>query len=156
MDYRNFARGINCQNVMKKYLKIFMVALCAAVSFGLASCHDDKDEPKVDSKDELKGDSLEGTSWIIADSDIDDDMIGTIVTFQKDGNIKFDPEEWAYAKWTQKGDTLRMTVGEEGPDDYMEGWFNNRGEDAVYDYSWYDCDGEYGGEFVYSMYLQKK
>ncbi len=75
----------------------------------------------------------------------------------KDGNVKFNPSVvWTYAKWTQDGNTLKLILGEGEPDDYMEGTFTINDKKATYKYSWYDCDGKWGGNSFYTMTLQKK
>lgn len=145
---------------MKQELKhlqsLVAVALCVIMAFAFASCSDDDDDQDSN--------SLAGTSWTIlsdvndADGEIDDESVGLTITFAKDGNIKFSPvdEGWTYAKWSQNGNTLKLILGEGEPDDYMEGTFTINDNKATYKYSWYDYDGEWGGEDHYTMTLQKK
>lgn len=118
-------------------------------SMSFAACGDDDDEPKS---------SLAGTSWqIISDSD-DDELIGMVITFNKDGKCTFTNTTvgWSYSRWSQKEGKLKLILGEDEPDDYMEGTFVINGADATFTYSWYDCDGKWGGERTNVMKLRKK
>lgn len=139
---------------LKHLQSLVAVALCVILSCAFASCSDNDDEPD--------NSSLSGTTWTIlsdidSDGEADNEIVGTTMTFQKDGNVKFTPAtDWTYAKWEQKKNTLKITLGEGEPDDYMEGSFTINGNKATYKYAWYDCDGKWGGENVSTMTLQKK
>lgn len=134
------------------------VALFTLMAMTFASCSDD------DKKDDEPGNnSLAGTSWTIlsdvddATGETDDEVVGVVITFQKDGNLKFSRDaEWTYSKWSQNGNIVRITLGEGSADDYMEGTFIINGNKATYKYAWYDCDGEWGGEERGTTTLQKK
>ncbi len=125
------------------------------MAFAFVSCsHDDKGPD---------ANSLTDTTWTIlscvdnSDGESDDDFVGLTITFKKDGNVKFSPAtDWTYAKWSLNGNTLKLVLGEGMPDDYMEGIFVINGNNATYKYSWYDYEGEWGGEDHYSMTLLKK
>ena len=140
---------------LKHLQSLVGVALCVVMAMAFTSCSDDDDEPE--------NGSLAGTSWTVlsdvddSDGEANDEIVGLTINFQKDGNIKFTPSvDWTYAKWSQNGNTLKLTVGEGEADDYMEGTFTISGNKATYKYSWYDCAGKWGGEEHYTMTLQKK
>lgn len=142
-------------------------------SVSLSSCSDDD-----------KDTSSAGTSWVVL-SNIDDSTgaendtfeVGLIMTFQNDGNIKLEPPvgwtypanpeqewfygapswiAWTYAKWEQNGNMLKLTCGEDEPDDYTYGTFIVNGDKATYKYSFYDYDGKWGPKGNYTMTLQRK
>ena len=125
--------------------------LVATFSLTFTACSDDDDEPNDK--------NLAGTSWqILSDSeDYELALAGTIITFGKDGNCAFSPQQhWTYAKWSVSNDKLKIVLGEGEPDDYMEGDFVISGKNATFTYSWYDWDGDWGGEDTAVMKLQKK
>ena len=140
---------------LKRLQSLVAVTLCVFMTMAFTSCSDDDDEPG--------NKSLAGTSWIIL-SNVDDsngmasdEIVGLTMSFQKDGNIKFTPAYgWTYAKWSLSGNVLKLILGEDEADDYMEGTLVINGNNATYKYSWYDCDGKWGGDDHYTMTLQKK
>lgn len=145
-------RSKNFVSQMKQKLlhiqSLLAVMLCVLLSATLTACSDDDD-------DEPNG-SLVGTSWTVTAADDDEDIIGVSITFQKDGNVKFTPSnDWTYAKWEQNGKTLKITLGEDEPDDYIMGDFVISGSSAVFTYSWYDIDGTFHNG-PHTMKLQKK
>lgn len=84
-------------------------------------------------------------------------MPGIVITFKKDGNCTFSPTPgWTYAKWSLTDNKLKIVLGQGEPDDYIEGPFVINGSNAKYTYSWYDCDGKWGGERSSVMILKKK
>lgn len=128
---------------------MFLVLIGFALSTAVTSCKDDDKEPSSD--------GLAGTTWKITSDTGDEVSIGMKVTFKSDGNINFSPaNDWTYAKWSMTGNKLKMVLGEGEPDDYMEGTFVINGNNATYTYSWYDYDGEWGGEDTYVMTLTKQ
>lgn len=139
---------------LKHLQSLVAVALCVVMAMAFTSCSDDDDEPD--------NNTLAGTTWTIlsdvddSDGEADDEVVGLTITFQKDGNMKLTPAVWSYAKWSQNGNSLKLTVGEGFADDYMEGTFVINGNKATYKYSWYDCEGKWGGDEHYTMTLQKK
>ena len=139
---------------LKHLQSLVAVALCVVMAMAFTSCSDDDDEPD--------NNSLAGTTWTIlsdvddSDGEADDEVVGLTITFQKDGNMKLTPAVWSYAKWSQNGNSLKLTVGDGSADDYMEGTFVINGNKATYKYSWYDCEGKWGGDEHYTMTLQKK
>ncbi|MGM9851326.1 MAG: hypothetical protein ACI306_04200 [Muribaculaceae bacterium] len=134
---------------MEKLLKYLMLLLVATFSLTFTACSDDDDEPNDN--------NLAGTSWQILSDSEDDELAGTVITFGKDGNCAFSPQQdWTYAKWSVSNDKLKIVLGEGEPDDYMEGDFVISGNNATYTYSWYDWDGKWGGEDTAVMKLQKK
>lgn len=140
---------------LKRLQSLIAVTLCVFMTMAFTSCSDYDDEPG--------NKSLAGTSWIIL-SNVDDsngmasdEIVGLTMSFQKDGNIKFTPAYgWTYAKWSLSGNVLKLILGEDEADDYMEGTLVINGNNATYNYSWYDCDGKWGGDDHYTMTLQKK
>ena len=138
--------------VMDKIQRVMLVLLAAILSVSFAACSDDKDD-----KDEPDNATLAGTTWeIISDTD-DDDLMEVEITFNKNGNCSFTPSvDGTYAKWTQSDNKLKIVLGEGEPDDYMEGSFVINGSNATDTYSWYDCDGKWGGEDTSVMVLKKK
>lgn len=134
---------------MEKLLKYLMLLLITTFSFTFTACSDDDDEPKAD--------SLAGTSWQILSDSEDEELAGIVITFNKDGNCSFAPQQdWTYAKWSVSNNKLKIVLGEGVPDDYMEGNFVILGKNATYTYSWYDYDGMWGGDVTAVMKLQKK
>lgn len=133
---------------MKKLkLPLFFVSL---IMMSFVSCSKDDDNP--DSNE------LSGTTWTVLTATEDTEFIGASITFNKNGNVSFSDVEdaWSYAKWSVSNNKLKIILGEGEPDDYIEGSFVINGKNATYTYSWYDYDGEWGGEDTYIMTLVKK
>ena len=136
------------RNFMKHLKFLFLVLIGLTLSTTVSSCKDD---------DKEASDVLSGTTWKINSASEDEDFVGSTVTFKRDGNVTFSiPDAWSYAKWTYSNDKLKIVLGEGMPDDYMEGSFIIIGENATYNYSWYDVDGDWGGEDHYVMTLTKQ
>ncbi len=131
-----------------RYIGMALLAVVLCVNF--AACSDD-DEDDVQ--------TLSGTTWKIVSSD-DEDMEGTsgaTVAFKTDGTVKFNPDAgWNYARWTLNGNTLKIVLGEQNADDYIEGQISVNGNMATYRYHWADCDGEWEDTEYYTMTLQKQ
>ena len=128
-------------------LKKLFLLLVLPLAFAVTSCSNDDDEPSSD--------NLAGTKWEVM-STSDDVEAGLTIEFKKDGNCVCTPSEWDYAKWSVNNGKLKIVLGEDGPDDYMEGVFTISDKTATYTYSWYDYYGDWGGEDTYTMTLKKK
>lgn len=119
---------------MKKNWYFMVLAFFMAMSMCVfSSCSNDDDEDG--------NISLGGTKWeVIASDDNEDDFESGIITFEKNGNVKFTPDAgWTYAKWECSGSTLKLILGEDDePDDYVLGTFTIKGKTATYVYSLYD------------------
>ena len=130
---------------------MFLVLIGFALSTTVTSCKDDDKEPSSD---------LAGTTWKVL-TDSGGDFEGLTINFNKNGSITTDAKEddwgsFGYSKWTLNGTTLKIVLGDDEPDDYVEGTFIISGSNATYTYSWYDYDGKWGGEDTYVMTLAKK
>lgn len=117
-----------------------MLLFVATLSLTFTACSDDDDEPS--------NDNLAGTSWkIISDKTADgedNETAGIVVTFLKDGNVKFSPsQDWTYAKWSTNNGELKIVLGEGEPDDFMLGKFVINGKNATYTYHWEDVNGDW-------------
>lgn len=115
---------------------------------------------KKDDKDLELNNALTGTTWTII-SDTGGDFTGLTVTFKTNGTLsvtgfEYPGEYWGYTSWSLKGSVLTIVLGEDGPDDYIKGNIEISGNDATYDYSWYDYFGEWGGKDYYHMILKRK
>ena len=134
---------------MKKFYFYALALVGIYVCLNFSSCKKDDDEPSSD--------HLSGTTWKILSSTEDEEYEGTTVTFNSNGNVTFSvADAWSYAKWSYKNDKLKIVLGEGMPDDYMEGTFIINDKIATYTYSWYDYDGEWGGEYTEVMTLAKQ
>lgn len=127
--------------------------LVTTLSLTFTACSDDNDEPTTD--------NLAGTSWkILSDKTSDgedNETAGVIVTFQKDGNVKFVPSLWTYAKWSSDNGELKIILGEDEPDDFMLGKFVINGKNATYTYHWEDVAGKWANvNDINIMTLQKQ
>ena len=129
-------------------LKKFFLLLVLPLAFAVTSCSNDDDEPSSD--------NLAGTKWEVMSASDEDFEAGLTIEFKKDGNCVFTPDGWDYAKWSVNNGKLKIVLGQDGPDDYMEGEFKISDKTATYTYSWYDYDGQWGGEDTYTMTLKKK
>ena len=134
------------KNKLKNLQTLVAVALYVVMTFSFASCKNN---------DTPESGSLAGTSWkVVACTDHYDFEPGMILTFQKDGNML--NERWEYAKWTQTGTVLKIVAGQGYPDDCMEGIFTINGDQAVYQYSWYDYyTEEWDGTTFHTVTLKK-
>ena len=134
---------------MKTLRFVGMALLAVALCVNLSACSDD-DEGQG------QGGPLAGTTWRIATSEEGAGMVGIEITFRSDGTFAMSRDGWAYSKWSLDGDVLTLTVGESGPDDYMEGTVIINGDDATYTYHWGDVDGEWEDNVSYTMTLRKQ
>ena len=130
-----------------KMLKKRLFLLVLPLAFAVTSCSDD---------DEPTSENLAGTKWEVVSSSDEDFVTGLTVEFKKDGNCVFTPVEWSYAKWSTTDGKLKIILGEDEPDDYIEGPFTINDKTATYTYSWYDCGGKWGGDETYTMTLKRK
>lgn len=141
------------ERIFMKHLKfLFLVLIGLTLSTTVSSCKDDDKDPSSD--------VLAGTSWKVL-TDSAGDFQGLTITFNKNGTITTDASEddwgyFGYSKWTLKGNTLKIVLGDDGPDDYLEGKFVISGNNATYNYSYYDYYGTWGGEDDYVMTLTRQ
>lgn len=138
----------NGGDIKNKMLKKLFLLLVLPLAFAVTSCSNDDDEPSSD--------NLAGTKWEVMSTSDDDVEAGLTIEFKKDGNCVCTPSEWDYAQWSVNNGKLKIVLGENGPDDYMEGVFTISDKTATYTYSWYDYYGDWGGEDTYTMTLKKK
>ncbi|MDE6161265.1 MAG: hypothetical protein K2F77_06375 [Muribaculaceae bacterium] len=117
------------------------------MSVAFISCSDDDDEPTSD--------NLTGSKWEVVTSTDEGVEVGMTIEFKSNGNCAFTPEEFSYSKWSVTDGKLKIVLGEGEPDDYIEGTFAISDKTATYTYSWYDCDGKWGGEQSYTLTLKK-
>ena len=112
------------------------------------ACSDDDDDDETDNE-------LIGTWKYTVTSDDDDDQETGYFTFKSNGSLTWDDGEEVSSNcyYTLNGTTLKMVFND---DDYTLGTIVIDGTSAVYTYSWYDVDGEWGGEDVEVMTLQKQ
>ena len=97
--------------------------------------------------------ALAHTTWIVTSSD--DAVPGLIFTFKADGTVITNDPEWEeYGGNTYTLDGNRLTIDFHG-DDYISGDITIDGDTAIYNYSWYDSKGHWGGEKQYSATLKK-
>lgn len=133
------------KNKLKNLQTLVAVALYVVMTFSFASCKNN---------DTPESGSLAGTSWKVVASTTPELEPGMILTFQKDGNML--NERWEYAKWTQTGTVLKIVAGQGYPDDCMEGIFTINGDQAVYQFSWYDYyTEEWDGTTFHTVTLKK-
>lgn len=137
---------------------MIIMALCV----GLFSCSSDDDDEGGSSV------NLAGTSWQITsvdDADEAESLVGITIRFNADGTVKSidssatskeESRAWAYGTWTYLNRTLKLILGEDGPDDYMEGQFTFNGNTATYKYHWGDVNGEWTDETYHTMQLSRK
>lgn len=136
---------INMKHLMRhvSLLLIAMMNVCL-----LASCGDDNetDEPGGAATDLNAAQQLMSTSWEMIDDGDGGDIIepGTILTFEKNGNLSAIPipDEVIYAKWEAKGkDTLTITVNFGDPlDDYLVGNVQFTGDMCVFTFRYFEQD----------------
>ena len=122
--------------------------MALVLSVGIVACSDDDDDNKSN--------ALVGTTWKIMSASEDNGLVGIEITFKSDGTFVMSRDGWTYAKWSLKGETLTLTVGEGMPDDYMKGAISIDGNNASYTYHWGDVEGEWEDEDSYTMTLQKQ
>lgn len=122
---------------MKKY--VFLLLAIVVTSFAFISCSDDGDG---------KDASLVGTTWKVtsvdnADGDFDD-WTNATVTFNKNGTVTINPFTGCnYTRWTLNDKTLKIVLGEDEADDYIEGTISINGKSATWNCYWADVDGKW-------------
>lgn len=128
---------------MMKTLKLIGMALFAIVmSVSFIACSNDDDDDKEAST------SLVGTTWKVTSVDnADEDFNGwtnVTATFNEDGTVTFNPNAgWNYTRWTLNDKTLKIVVGEDAADDYIEGTISINGKSATWNCYWADVDGNW-------------
>lgn len=135
---------------MKK--TIFFLSLMVGLfvsSFAFMACSSDND-------DEVSSDSLVGT-WIVTSTDDEDIPFNTSLTIHANGNITYPGmQSGDYLHYTITGTSLRIDMGEDGPDDSLLGTFTLSGNNLTYTYHWKDYDGKWESDKVYTLKLTKK
>jgi len=146
--------------MMKKYTFLFISIMLMVV------CTSFTPSPMSDEGSDSKA-SLENTSWQIVavdDSDEAESLVGITMTFNTNGTVKSidssatsgnESRAWAYGTWTYNNGKLKLIVGEEGPDDYMEGSFTINNNTATFNYHWADVDGKWTESVYHTMQLKR-
>ena len=103
---------------MKTFRFFGMVVVAILLSLNFIACSDD-DGPG-------NGSSLAGTTWKIVSVIDQDDWYagfeGSSVTFKSDGSVVLGPDDdWSYATWSLNEGVLKITFGEEIPDEILVG-----------------------------------
>lgn len=107
--------------------------------------------------------SLVDTIWKVisvdnADGDFDD-WTNVTVTFNENGTVTFNPNTgWNYTRWTLNDNTLKIVVGEDEADDYVEGTISINGKSATWNCYWADVNGHWTNkdETHMTVHLQKQ
>lgn len=105
---------------MMKTLRLIGMALLAIVmSVSFIACSNDDDDNKEAST------SLVGTTWKVTSVDNADENFNgwtnVTATFNENGTVTFNPNTgWNYTRWTLNDKTLKIVVGEDAADDYIE------------------------------------
>lgn len=104
---------------MKTFRFFGMVVVAILLSLNFIACSDD-DGPG-------NGSSLAGTTWKIVSVAAQDNgwwggFEGSFVTFKSDGSVVLGPDDdWSYATWSLNEGVLKITFGEEIPDEILVG-----------------------------------
>ena len=133
----------------KTIKKILWVMALILMPMSFVACSDDDDDDETDNE-------LIGTwKYTVTSDEDDEDQETGYFTFKSDGSLTWDDGEEVSSNchYTLSGTTLKMVFND---DDYTLGTIAIDGTTAVYTYSWYDVDGEWGGEDVEVMTLQKQ
>ena len=116
---------------MKTLRLIGMALLSIVMSVSFIACsNDDGDNKKASTK-------LVGTTWKVTSVDnADEDFNGwtnVTATFNENGTVTFNPNTgWNYTRWTLNDKTLKIVVGEDAADDYIEGTISINGKSATW------------------------
>ena len=135
---------------MAKFNFFGMAALAIMLCVNLVACSDDDDDNKNSSSAVLAG-----TTWKVIESD-DYYGSGVIFTFTKSGKVftnNLGWEEEGSNTYSLKGDYLKIDFH---GDDYTAGTIFIDGNKLTYVYSWYDSDGEWGGEETNTTIFEKQ
>ena len=128
---------------MMKTLRLIGMALLAIVmSVSFIACSSDDNDDKEAST------SLVGTTWKVTSVDnADEDFDGwtnVTATFNENGTVTFNPNPgWGYTRWSLNDKTLKIVVGEDAADDYIEGTISISGKSASWNCYWADVDGSW-------------
>ena len=144
---------------MKKTSFILSLLLGLFVTtFALTACGGDDDD---DNGGGGGSNSLVGT-WIIKSVN-DSDIWFPQITLKSDGSgiipediLESEELEDYYVKWTVNGNTLRIDLGEGGPDDSLVGTYTLNGKTLTYSYHWKDYYGKWEDDVTHTMTLERK
>lgn len=123
---------------MMKTLRLIEMALLAIVmSVSFIAC-----------SNEEASTSLVGTTWKVTSVDNGDvslnDLTNVTVTFNENGTVTFNPKTvHTYTLWTLNDNTLKIVLGEDEADDYIEGTISINGKSATWDCYWADVYGQW-------------
>ncbi len=128
---------------MKTFKLIGMALLAIVMSVSFIACSSDDDDNQ-----ETTSISLAGTTWKVVSIDNGgtnfEDWPGATATFNADGTVTFKPDTgWGYTRWTLSDNILKLVVGEDAADDYVEGTLSINGNSATWDCYWADVDGKW-------------
>lgn len=128
--------------MMKTLRLIEMALLVIVMSVSFNACSNDDDENKEAST------SLVGTTWKVTSVDnaggYFNHWTNATGTFNKNGTLTINPKTgWNYTRWTLNDKTLKIVVGENAADDYIEGTISINGKSAEWDCYWADVDGKW-------------
>ena len=128
--------------MMKTLRLIGMALLVIVMSVSFIACSNDDDDNKEAST------SLVGTTWKVTSVDnADDDLndwTNVTVTFNENGTVTFNPKKvHTYTRWTLNDNTLKIVLGVDKADDYIEGTISINGKSATWDCYWADVDGQW-------------
>ncbi len=126
-----------------------MAVLAIVVSFGITACSsdDDDEDNNTSSSNSLVGCTYMITAWDQWDEeDADEDdvnPIGVTLTFNANGTVSQSKVLYDYFEYKLTDDNLTFILGEDGPDDCMDGTITVNGSTVTFTYYWRDYDGKW-------------